>query len=125
MSTNPGQLELPGITTTNYPAIDYTTERNATRFYATKCFAIPPPLVQSHFSKYYLLYWSGSYLLEQIKQGAIAHNGIVFAIEYKRGLTRGRIIANMQDQYALSFREPQLRLALLPVVIISATNRKP
>ena len=117
------QLPLTGITT--YPAIDYTTERNATRFYATKCFSIPPPLVSSHFSKYYLLYWSGSHLIEQIQHGAISHNGTIFAIEYKRGLTRGRIIARLEDQYALSFREPQSRLALLPVVIISATNRKP
>ena len=117
------QLPLPGITTTTYPAIDYTTERNATRFYATKCFAIPPPLVSSHFSKYYLLYWSGSHLIEQIVHGAISHNGVVFALEYKRGLTRGRILARLEDQYALSFREPQPRLALLPVVIVSATNK--
>jgi hypothetical protein len=115
------QLSIPGIL---YPAIDYTTERSAVRFYSTRCFRLPAPIVENHFSKYYLLYWSGAYLFGEIQNGAIVHNGTLYRVEYKPGLTRGKILGNMQDQFALSFRAPQDRLDLPAIVLISVTNRK-
>jgi hypothetical protein len=112
------QLTLPGIL---YPAIDHTTERSAARFFSTRCFRLPAPIVENHFSVYYLLYWRGSHLYDMIDSGTILHNGTIYQVVYKHGLTRGKILARLQDQYALSFRQPQSRLDLPAVVMISET----
>lgn len=58
-------------------------------------------------TKYYLLYWSGSYFLSCSQEGCILREGIHYQIRYHR-TTRGKILEScsqmIPSQVALSFR---------------------
>ena len=108
---------------THFPLLDHTVLRNSIRFYSTKSFTIPSEISVQYFSKYYLVYWRGAYLLTQIKSGTIQHNHTLYSVVYKRGLTRGKILATLEDQFAISFRKPNIDLDLPAIAIISESNR--
>lgn len=66
------------------------------------------------FARRTLLYWSGDYILKQMKHGVLFdEQGDKFYVQFVKGLTRGKILAEEHRrlagklpsaQYALSFR---------------------
>lgn len=104
--------------------MDMQIERNAVRFYSTKCFSLPLPITSRYFKHYFLLYYRGDYILNQINdnQGFLRYKNTKYQIVYKLPLTRGKILARLQDQFALSFREPFSEFGIDPIVIISFSN---
>lgn len=96
--------------------------KSGIRFYTTNCFCIPAPIVDRYFQSYHLLYWSGDYLLKQIKEGTITKDGITYQIRFKAGLTRGKILANLENQFPISFRIPCAEYGILPVAIIGESS---
>ena len=57
-------------------------------------------------TSYYLLYWSGSYILRASTLGRITHKGISYIVCYDPKCSRGRILSDPLAQYTLSFRAP-------------------
>lgn len=102
--------------------VDYNTIRNAVRFYSTKIFHIGPNITRMYFKEYFLLYWSGDWIINQSKnkQGILHRNSKEYEIIYKYPTTRGRILHRPDNQFILSFREPFTDYQLSNVVIISA-----
>lgn len=93
--------------------------RTAIKKYSEELWSIPYPLQYKYFQEYYLLYWKGSHLIKQVKEGYLYnHDGFGYKIVYKPGLTRGKILANLDAQYPLSFRNPSTEWNLLPIVIV-------
>lgn len=129
-SNSAQQLPLfPHLAAHSPNTLDYTLVRNAVRFYSTNVFSIAPPLAQLYFNRYYLLYWRGDHFIAQSADAAgtitITKDSIAYQIVYKNGLTRGKILANIGDQIALSFREPFPEYGLHPIVLVStASNMK-
>jgi len=111
---------------TNLPNVIHTSTVHGVRHFNQYIFKLPEPVVTEYFSQYYLLYWSGAYIKAHIENlaGCIHRNGVLFQIVYKPPLTRGKIFARLQDQFALSFRVPKMKYGLKPVVIIAFTDRK-
>ena len=111
--------------------VDLQNTRSAIRFYSSKCWNIPSPLVSNYFSEYYLIYWSGMYLSEKLANSGgylvridpLTSRKKSYKVEYSRSLTRGKILANPDAQFALSFRSPSVDWNLDNVVLISAANR--
>ena len=123
------QLEIfPHLTN----PVDATIERNAVKFYTNQCFAVPSPLADRYFKQYFLVYWRGEFILQQSesKQGYITRKNsrdmrlIDYKIVFKTPLTRGKILARLEDQFALSFREPYSEYGIDPVVFISFSNKQ-
>lgn len=54
--------------------------------------------------KHFLLYWSGSWIISQSKEGTILRDGIEYIVIYF-SVTRGKVLANQNLQYPLSFRK--------------------
>jgi hypothetical protein len=109
-----------------FPRIRLSQLRYTARFFSTKCFNIPINMVKTYFDSYYLLYWEGSYIIKETKGkgGELHHNGTLYQIVYKSPLTRGAICANLQDQYAISFRQPKINCGLdLPAIAMIAYSR--
>jgi hypothetical protein len=94
--------------------------RSGLKVYAYQCARIPKPVVHRYFKTYYLLYWSRSHLLSQIRSGHITHDGIEYRVIYATDCNRGRIVAaDNPEQFALSFRIAESQYNIDPVVIIS------
>ena len=105
-----------------YSKVELTILKAGLRFYTEQCAAIPAPIVSRYYYKYYLLYWSRTYLLNSIKEGCIVHDGVAYRVIYGGNNTRGRILQSDQmTQFSLSFRAPRGVYELNPVVIV---NRK-
>lgn len=112
--------------------VDKTIERNAIKFYTEKVFSIEDPIARKYYKQYFLVYWRGSFILDQssntngtISRKTSTDNRIVqYKIVYKTPLTRGKILARLDDQFALSFREPFPEFNIQPVVIVSFSNRQ-
>lgn len=87
-------------------------------------FSIPKPLVDKYFHTYYLLYWSGKHLISKLsnREGFIEKDGILWKVIFHKGLTRGKIAANLDSQYALSFRQADEWLRQHPTVLISKSG---
>ena len=102
--------------------VDYNSIRNAVRFYSTKIFSIGPQITRMYFKEYFILYWSGDWIIQSSKdkQGFLSRNGKEYELIYKHPTTRGRILHNPDSQFMLSFREPFVDFKLNSVVIISA-----
>lgn len=109
--------------------VDRTIEMNAVRFYTNQCFAIPKPLANHYMKQYFLVYWRGSFILEQMQEGYITRKRSIdnrllrYKIVFKTPLTRGKILARLENQFALSFREPFQEYGINPVVFISFSNK--
>lgn len=76
-----------------------------------------------------LRYWSGKFIIEQMKYGMIWYMDKNYHVEFSSGLgsgsklSRGSIIAaDLNTQYALSFRRALPELNLINYVIIKDTN---
>jgi len=106
--------------------VDRALIRNAVRFYAHHVFSVGPSVSRLYFKEYYILYWSGDWIIESSKdkQGILRRNGKDYEIVFKHPTTRGMIMRNPDKQFALSFREPFADYQVNPVVIISANNRR-
>ena len=106
--------------------VDYNSIRNAVRFYSTKVFSIGPAISRLYFKEYFLLYWSGDWIIESSKdkQGILNRNSKSYEIVYKTPLTRGKILSRLDDQFLLSFREPFADFKLENIVIISSQRNK-
>lgn len=116
---NPKNLDLfPEANT-----VEYNSIRNAVRFYSTQVFAMGPNVSRLYFKEYFILYWSGDWIIESSNEGKLNRNGKQYQIVYKSPLTRGKILAKLDDQFILSFREPLDGFQLNPVVIISGGKR--
>ncbi len=100
---------------TPFSEVDRTVLRNGIRFYSIGCTSIPAPIVSRYFTYYNLLYWSGSHLLKQIQAGIIERDNIAFRVIFHK-LSRGKILANPDKQYKLSFRHGLMND---PIVLIS------
>ena len=125
--SNTRQLEIfPHLTN----PVDRTIEMNAVRFYTNQCFAIPTPLANQYMKQYFLVYWRGSFILEQMREGYISRKTsqdnrlLKYKIVFKTPLTRGKILARLEDQFALSFREPYSEYGIDPVVFVSFSNKQ-
>ena len=74
------------------------------------------------FSKYYLLHWNTGFMLNQVVDGMIEHDGIDYIVIYHR-TTRGQIVHELQTGYKkqvmLSFRKPQYVFELPAYVLIN------
>lgn len=107
-----------------YSGAEKQVMRSGIKFFNEQTFRIPYPVSHRFFTSYYLLYWSGSYLLKAMETGYIEHNGILYKVIFhkKDGITRGKILAAPDRQFALSFRIPHEMWRLEPVVIISFTT---
>lgn len=78
--------------------------------YLTKFKRIPALTIansEDAFKIYQLHKWSGEYLLESINpdKGTIIRYNEEFIVLYLGGCTRGKVLANQQDQYWISFRK--------------------
>lgn len=100
-------------------AVDNLIVRQGLRFYSTYCPRIPRQVVASYYSYYKLLYWSGHHLLESIEAGVICRDDIAFRVLYFDKLTRGKILANPDAQYAISFRKVHDAWMHDPIVLVS------
>ena len=100
--------------------VDYSLTRRVVKLYSETLYSIPKPIVTQWFEKYYLLYWSGNYILTtEINYGNITHLDTVYKICYRGNLTRGKIMKNNEKKYAISFRLPIPELHLPGIVLIS------
>lgn len=76
--------------------VDQQIERNAVRFYTEHCFAIPAPLVTQYMKQYYLVYWRGEFILDQMREGFIIRKTsqdnrlIQYKVVFKTPLTRAK-----------------------------------
>lgn len=78
----------------------------------------------SHFrdclDTYYLKYWSGKYLIQEIKEGVIKADNRIYHIVFQKPLSRGQILLNHPNQqYKLSFRAAMEDFNLPAFVFIS------
>lgn len=121
MSTNTStnQLELFPIP---YNHAEFLLLKSGLHFLTTASATIPKPIVSRFIPIYYKLYWQGIHLLSRIESGCIVRDGITYNVIYGKGLTRGKIIANIQAQYCLSFRKAADQYHLKPVVFITVAN---
>lgn len=109
-------------------ASDHQNIRSAIRFYSEHCWSLPQPLIDNYFIEYKLLYWAGDYLLDNLttNEGQLMRiNPLTSAkkcykLAFHRNLTRGKILADRQKQYALSFRIPAAKWNLPAIVLIGA-----
>jgi hypothetical protein len=113
-------LEFPPSPLSN---VERQVMRNGIRFFTSHVFAIPYPVAVANFSYYKLLYWSGHHTLESIEAGIIVRDDIAFIVRYHRDLTRGKILANPDAQYAISFRAPRKDWNIDPIVLISEATK--
>lgn len=82
-----------------------------------------PLNIQECFKSKHLVYWSGEFILERIKNGVILGGTTTsFHVHFMGDLTRGDILANKEEQFALSFRIPQKEFALGNFVLIAARS---
>jgi hypothetical protein len=102
-------------------AADRILIQSGVRFYCENCFTIPAPIVSKYLRTYKLIYWHGFYLLATMQAGMIERDGIAYRIRFHRNLTRGFILKNKEQQFALSFREPS-DSNLYPYVLISSSS---
>ena len=102
--------------------VEYASIQSAIRFYSTNIFAIGPNISRMYFKEFFLLYWTGDWIIQSSKdkQGFISRNGKSYEIIYKYPTTRRMILRGIDRQFALSFREPFAEYNLPNVVIISA-----
>jgi hypothetical protein len=105
-----------------YTETEFMIMRNGIRFYTSNTFHIPYPITYKYFSYYKLLYWSGAHILESIEAGLIVRDDIAFIVKYHKDLTRGKILNEKDKQYVLSFREPEPKWSIDPIVIISVAD---
>lgn len=117
-------INNPPTHTAKYNRAEYITMQSGIKFYTEKVFAIPYPVSTWYFSYYKLLYWTGSHTLSQIVAGTITRDSEAFRVVFHNGLTRGYILANPDEQYALSFRIPENEWELYPTVLISSLVKK-
>ena len=80
------------------------------------------------FSKYYLLYWEGSYILREIATGnsILKHQGINYIPCYSTALgttPRNTILKAKEEQYSLSFRLPMEEFEIPGYVFISPIKK--
>jgi hypothetical protein len=71
--------------------------------------------------KYYILYWSSQYLVDQVEEGngTITHQGVVFQVYYHPLVSLGAIKRlDKTQQVAISFRVPKLITGVSPVALI-------
>lgn len=104
------------------PNIDHTIMRSGIRFYATKCFRIPSPIVHEYFDEYNLLYWSAKHTYHRIIEGFITIDSIKYKVVYN-GMTRGTLLSMIQNdcghmQVPISFRKPKPEWDLPAIAII-------
>jgi hypothetical protein len=70
---------------------------------------------------YKLNYWSGKYIIQEMKEGMIWNKGKFYHVAFHKHVTRGRIlIADNLQQYRMSWREALPEYDLPPYVYISA-----
>lgn len=113
--TTPAQTELFKIP---YNQAERLLIQSGIRYYTLGCSRIPAPIVDKYFDTYYLLYWRGTHLLEQIQAGLIEKYDQAFKVVYHNNLTRGNIIESKDSQFALSFRAPKAEWGISPTVLI-------
>jgi hypothetical protein len=108
------------------------SKAKAYTFESYKKFGIPPSIIHhiavnnfvvhpnyvDCFSKYFLLYWEGQYIVRECKDGQIRKDGVDYLVIY-HNCTRGMILNDPYSQYACSFREPQPEFGLCAYVLIS------
>lgn len=103
----------------------YGISPSVVHFIAMNCFSIHGHekklfSYRDCFSKYYLLYWSSKYFLEQMKEGTIIDSdGNLYHIIFKRGLTRGKLLGT-DKQLALSFRVVQPEFNIPNYVLVDS-----
>lgn len=87
-------------------------------------FSIPLPYINL-LEKYFLLYWSGKYLKERLKNssGLLRQDGVNYSVYLLHNLTLGNIKEDEFTQYALSFRVTRKEYELHPVVLISPSSQ--
>lgn len=107
---------------TNQPNIDYTIMRSGMRFYSTKVFNIPSPIVYEYFSTYNLLYWSAKHTYHRIIEGFITKDNMKYQVVFN-GMTRGTLLSMIQNdcehmQIPISFRAPNPEWNLPAIAMI-------
>jgi len=106
--------------------VEFKSIKSAVRFYSTNIFHIGPQISRMYFKEFFLLYWSGDWIIESSKNnaGILNRNGKAYEIVYKIPLTRGKILARLDDQFMLSFREPFADYQLDNVVIVAQSRSR-
>lgn len=67
---------------------------------AINTWQMPFSLTDYWFDRYYILHWQGSYLIDQVNQGVIKHDGVSYRINWITVPT----LCYKSDQVMLSFR---------------------
>jgi hypothetical protein len=91
-------------------------------FYLTE----QPAKVQECFASIQLRYWSGKHVIQEMKNGIIHNMYLNFQVQFLCGLSRGQILAaDLNTQYALSFRVPKEEYKMMNYVLIRSTAFQP
>lgn len=88
-------------------------------------FSIPMDFLNC-YDKYFLLYWSAEYLLENLEgsKGLLNKDDTQYTWHLLHGMSLGKIATlNPLTQFALSFRKPKAEFGIHPKVLISLTSR--
>jgi hypothetical protein len=76
--------------------------------------------IQENLESYFLLFWSGKYVLKEMQEGVIWKNNTRYHVCFAPNLSRGKIMRNSPlQQYKLSFRKAKKHLKLPSFVFIS------
>jgi len=77
-------------------------------------------LCEDLLSTYKMNYWSGRYILQEMKEGMIYNRGKFYHVTFDPRVTRGHIMAQSPlEQYKMSWREAIPLYNLPPYVYIS------
>jgi hypothetical protein len=87
----------------------------------SEVFDIPLSL-QDRYNQYYLMYWKGSHLRELLKDGILVHTwSIPYQVRYI-DCTPEEVFS--ASQVALSFRQPNPELNIVPMVLVRLSGLK-
>ena len=70
-------------------------------------------------TRYYLKYWSASYLLSKLKAGTIIDSDLQYVVIYGEGCSRGKLLASPDSQVKVSFRAAQAIFDLSPYALVT------
>ena len=85
-------------------------------------FTLKDEEVTSELESYFLMYWSGKYIISEMKDGVITKDGVRYHVSFAHNCTRGKILANKSNQYRLSFRRFKKEHNIPNFVVISFSH---
>lgn len=76
------------------------------------------------FDRYFLLYWSSTHFLDELRSGQITKDNLPYIVIYGCHSSRGRILhSSPESQVAISFRKPKAEFNIPGYALVQLINR--